>query len=31
MRAYLEWEINLAAQMARDQDQRFRIQRPAPT
>ena len=28
MRAYLEWEINLAGQMARDQDHRFRIRRP---
>ena len=26
MRAYLEWEINLAGQMAADDDQRFRIQ-----
>ena len=25
MRAYLEWEINLAEQMASDEDQRFRI------
>jgi rhodanese-related sulfurtransferase len=28
MRAYLEWEINLAEQMARDEDHRFRIQAP---
>jgi hypothetical protein len=27
MRAYLAWEINLAAQMAADSDHRFRIRR----
>jgi hypothetical protein len=27
MRAYLAWEINLAAQMAADTDHRFRIKR----
>jgi rhodanese-related sulfurtransferase len=27
MRAYLDWEINLAARMAADDDQRFRIEK----